>query len=139
VARTTKRVTKQASAKKLPVAGDLQQFNIVLTLAARSVLADDKEVLRRLKEALPNPDHKVPEEVVLWRGTGDDRIVALTNRYVDTVYVERFGALGGDARKEQAFRTVALGIGAQPNLPSGKEYVRRVRGIWRGLLPREHS
>jgi hypothetical protein len=139
VATTTKRTARGAMSKRLPVVRDLDGFNIVLTPAASSVLTDAKEVLVRFRDAFPEPDYKVPEEVVLWRGTGDDRIVALTNRYVDTVYVERFGAMGGDPRREQAFRTVALGIGARPDRPSGKEDVRRVRGIWRGLLPREHS
>jgi hypothetical protein len=39
--------------------------------------------------------------------------------------------------REEAIAIVNAGIGGRPDLPSGKEYVRRVRGIWRGLQPRE--
>lgn len=40
--------------------------------------------------------------------------------------------------REEAIEIVKAGIGGRPDLPSGKEYVRRVRRMWRGfLLPRE--
>ena len=39
--------------------------------------------------------------------------------------------------REQAIEIVEAGIGGRPDLPSGREYVKRVAKIWHGLLPRE--
>jgi len=38
--------------------------------------------------------------------------------------------------REEAIRIVNAGIGTRPDLPTGVEYVRQVRGIWKGLMPR---
>ncbi|MPZ50033.1 MAG: hypothetical protein GEU75_12185 [Dehalococcoidia bacterium] len=39
--------------------------------------------------------------------------------------------------REQAIAIVQADIGGRPDLPSGREYVKRVAKIWGGLLPRE--
>ena len=39
--------------------------------------------------------------------------------------------------REQAIEIVRAGIGARPDLPTGKEYVRSVRKLWRGLVQRD--
>jgi hypothetical protein len=39
--------------------------------------------------------------------------------------------------REEAIAIVNAGIGGRPDLPPGKEYVRRVKRMWRGLLPRD--
>jgi hypothetical protein len=39
--------------------------------------------------------------------------------------------------RKDAIAIVQAGIGGRPDLPSGKEYVRRIRRLWRGLLPRD--
>jgi hypothetical protein len=36
--------------------------------------------------------------------------------------------------RAEALRVVSAGIGGRPDLPSGKEYVRRVGGVWKGLV-----
>ena len=38
-----------------------------------------------------------------------------------------------DLTREQAIAIVDAGIGGRPDLPSGSEYVKRIRKIWRGL------
>ena len=38
--------------------------------------------------------------------------------------------------REQAAAVVEAGIGADPSLGSGRDFVRRVRSIWGGLLAR---
>jgi hypothetical protein len=35
--------------------------------------------------------------------------------------------------RDEALKVVAGGIGQRPDLPSGREYVKRVRGVWKGL------
>jgi hypothetical protein len=66
-------------------------------------------------------------------------VVAFVNRHVGTLYVERLGGPSSNPVRDAAVRTVSLGIGSRPDLPSGAEYVRRVRGVWRGLIPRESA
>ena len=38
--------------------------------------------------------------------------------------------------KRQALAIVEAGIGARPDLPSGRDFVREIRGAWRGMSPR---
>jgi hypothetical protein len=38
--------------------------------------------------------------------------------------------------REEAIQIVRAGIGGRPDLPTGKEFVRQVGWIWRGLVPR---
>jgi hypothetical protein len=38
--------------------------------------------------------------------------------------------------REQALVVLRAGVGGRPDLPSGAEYVRQVRRMWRGLTPR---
>lgn len=128
---------RRGKTAKMPTLRDLAQWQVVLTPGAREILPDDASVLTALREALPDKDGPLPEEVTLWAGAGNERVVAFINRYVQRVFVERIGLPGSDPRKDFAIRVVSLGIGSRPDLPSGVEYVRRVRGVWRGLLPRE--
>jgi hypothetical protein len=123
----------------MPSVSELESLRIVLTPPAKEVFPDGSAVRARIATSIPEPDELLPEEIVLWRGENDDRIVALINRYVRTIYVERFGVPGSDIRQNEAIRNVNLRIGSRPDLPSGAEYVRRIRGIWRGLLPRERA
>ncbi len=37
--------------------------------------------------------------------------------------------------REEALAAIARGIGSRPDLPPGSVYVRRVRGVWRGIFP----
>lgn len=117
----------------------LAQFKIVVSPSARAIIGDAASIRPKLKAALAPNEAQLPQEIVLWRGNEPERVAALVNAYVKTIYVEHFGAPNGDLRRDDAIKTVALGIGARPDLPSGTEYVRRVRGIWRGLLPLERS
>ena len=39
--------------------------------------------------------------------------------------------------REEAIKIVEAGIGKRPDLPSGAEYVHRIKGAWKGLLPRD--
>jgi hypothetical protein len=119
---------------------DLDKLRIVLTPGAREIISDEATVRSRLREsAVGDKDAILPEEIVLWRGEGEDRVVAVINRYVRRAFIERFGASSGDPSLDDARRNVDLAIGSRPDLPPGVEYVRRMRGIWRGLLPRGPS
>jgi hypothetical protein len=132
--RAAKRISRGSRA---PTKGDLAGLRIVLTPDAQSIVKDDQAVLTALREAVPGDDGiELPEEVVIWRGKGDDRVAAIINKYVRRIFVERFGA---DPALDTARRNVDLGIGSRPDLPPGSEYVRSLRHIWRGLLAREPS
>jgi hypothetical protein len=39
--------------------------------------------------------------------------------------------------REEAFAIVEAGRGGRPDLPSGREYVRKVSKIWRWMMPRD--
>jgi len=39
-----------------------------------------------------------------------------------------------DIRRREAMVIVSAAFGKRPKLPPGREYVRRLRPIWRGLL-----
>ena len=117
---------------------EIRRFQVVASPAAREVLGDEARVGRRLEAALDDLEAARSNEVVLWQGDGKDRVVGLINPNVKTVYVHRFGG-AGDAARDEALRVVARSIGSRPDLPAGKEYVRRVRGVWKGLLPVERS
>jgi hypothetical protein len=39
--------------------------------------------------------------------------------------------------REQALVVLRAGVGGRPDLPTGREYVRRVRKMWAGLTPRD--
>ena len=123
----------------MPTRRELDKLRVVLTPAARDVLSDETVVRAAIRDAVPNDNGTLPEEIVLWRGKGDDRVVALINRHVRAIYLERMGMAGSNPRRDAAIKVVDLGIGSRPDLPSGVEYVRKVRGIWRGLLPHERS
>jgi hypothetical protein len=133
--RSTSR--NRATEPAMPQVAELHRLRLVLTPQARDIFPDKEAVLERVPGLLPDKDTRLPQELVLWHGAGVDRVVALVNPYVRTVYVERFGREGHDPRREDAIRGVDLSVGARPDLMPGSEYVRRVRGIWKGLLPRE--
>ena len=38
--------------------------------------------------------------------------------------------------RNDAIAIVEAGIGGRPDLPSGREYVRKIAKVWRGLKPR---
>jgi hypothetical protein len=138
MASTVKTHRRASRSSVLVTTRDLPRFVIAMTGSAREVLRDEASVRAKVREMLPEKAGEVPDELVLWRGIGADRVVAFVNKHVRTIYVDRFGAAGSDSTREAAVRSVSLGIGTRPDLPSGRAYVRRVRGIWKGLLPRGH-
>lgn len=128
MARESSVRARRRSAKKSTRA--LADFNVVLSSAAREVLGEEA-VHAALTTVEATND---ATEIVLWRGDGTDRVEALINRFVETIFVVRAGEPGANPAREAAVKRVSLGIGGNPHLPNGAEYVRRVSGIWKGLL-----
>ena len=121
------------------VSRDPLAFDIVMTPSAQKIIGGKDAVRVRLTEALSDASAgmDVSTDFALWRAGESERIVAMINRHVGRVFVDYFGGAGSNPRREDAIRAVCLGIGSHPELPSGVEYVRRVRGVWKGLLPLE--
>jgi hypothetical protein len=65
--------------------------------------------------------------------------VHANHRKIEVIYVEERETLlersGSRMTEEQAREIVSQGIGGRPDLPPGSEYVERVRGVWRGMVP----
>ena len=136
VEKTGPRTRRQGWSK---VSRDPSTFDVVMTPPALKIIGGKDMVRVRLTEALSvaSAGRDGSPDLVLWRYGESERVVALINRHIGRVFVDYFGGPGSNPHREDAIRAVCLGIGSHPELPSGAEYVRRVRGVWKGLLPLE--
>lgn len=126
--------TDKTVTTKNAIGSKLGPYAVVATPEAQEfVRQHGGESLERLKrETVSEPREVVLRKVAVKGWT--KVLVAFLNPYVKTAYIafldkERLEI--DDITKENAFRTVSLGIGARPDLPPGEEYVNN---IWRDLI-----
>jgi hypothetical protein len=116
----------------------IEAYDLVVTPAAAEHVGDESAVRRLLHSLLPAGQSKV-DEVELWRGPGEERVVAFINDHVGTIYVEDLGGSKSRPERDRALRVICLGIGSRPDLPPGKDYVKRVAQMWKSFLPDDDS
>jgi len=85
---------------------------------------------RRYKRRIPELDRRdeSPKRVPLIDQVSSPRLKELLRQPVGTPV---------ELTPEEAWEIIEAGAGGRPDLPSGKEYVRRVSHIWGAFRPRD--